>query len=59
MNLEIFGTSTESTFSIGADPPEDETSVALYHLRSTLLSMPAPGHKIGQPSNDLEPGGIE
>ena len=42
-----------------ADPPEDESSVALYHLRSTLLSMAAPGHRIGQPTNDFEPGGIE
>ena len=40
-------------------PPTDAISVSLYHLRTTLLSMPAPGHKIGQPSNDLEPGGIE
>ena len=42
-----------------AGPPTDVISVSLYHLRTTLLSMPAPGHKIGQPSNDLEPGGIE
>jgi hypothetical protein len=28
--------------------PTDAVSVALYVLRTTLLSMPAPGHPIGQ-----------
>jgi hypothetical protein len=31
-----------------AGPPTDDISSALYHLRITLLSMPAPGHTIGQ-----------
>ncbi len=31
-----------------AGPSDDNISDALYHLRITLLSMPAPGHTIGQ-----------
>ena len=31
-----------------ADPPTDAISSALYDLRVSLLSMPAPGHTIGQ-----------
>ena len=29
-------------------PPEDDISSALYHLRVSLLTLPAPGHPIGQ-----------
>jgi hypothetical protein len=31
-----------------ADPPTDAISSALYHLRESLLTLPAPGHPIGQ-----------
>ncbi|MCH2260285.1 MAG: MICOS complex subunit MIC60 [Candidatus Thalassarchaeum betae] len=31
-----------------ASPPEDDISSALYHLRDSLLTLPAPGHPIGQ-----------
>jgi hypothetical protein len=31
-----------------AGPPEDDISSALYHLRISLLTLPAPGHPIGQ-----------
>ena len=31
-----------------ASPPEDDISTALYHLRISLLTLPAPGHPIGQ-----------
>ena len=31
-----------------AGPPEDDVSTALYHLRISLLTLPAPGHPIGQ-----------
>jgi len=31
-----------------AGPPTDDISSALYHLRISLLTLPAPGHPIGQ-----------
>ena len=31
-----------------AGPPTDAISSALYHLRESLLTLPAPGHPIGQ-----------
>ena len=31
-----------------AGPPTDAVSTALYHLRVSLLTLPAPGHPIGQ-----------
>ena len=31
-----------------AGPPTDDISSALYHLRDSLLTLPAPGHPIGQ-----------
>jgi len=31
-----------------AGPPPDSVSTALYHLRVSLLTLPAPGHPIGQ-----------
>ena len=31
-----------------AGPPTDDISSALYHLRVSLLTLPAPGHPIGQ-----------
>ena len=31
-----------------ASPPEDDISSALYHLRDSLLTLPVPGHSIGQ-----------
>ena len=34
-----------------AGPPADAISSALYDLRTTLLSLPAPGHTIGLPEN--------
>ena len=40
-------------------PPTDTISASLYHLRRCLLSLPAPGHTIGQPTNDLNSGGME
>ena len=36
-------------------PPTDAISDALYHLRTTLLSMPAPGHTIGHTLERREP----
>ena len=36
-----------------ADPPTDAISSALYQLRDSLLTLPAPGHPIGQLTNDL------
>ena len=38
-----------------AGPPTDAISDALYHLRTTLLSMPAPGHTIGHTLERREP----
>ena len=32
-------------------PPADAISFSLYHLRTCLLSLPAPGHTIGLPEN--------
>ena len=32
-------------------PPADAISFSLYHLRTRLLSLPAPGHTIGLPEN--------
>jgi hypothetical protein len=31
-----------------ASPLDDDISTALYHLRISLLTLPAPGHPIGQ-----------